>query len=235
MPCNRFFVDQPLKTSETITLGDSEYHHMTKVMRLKPNEIVELINGKGYLAKATIEKLSKESAFCLIKEVYFEEKPSKPFIIAQSLLRAPSLDLIVEKNTELGVDSLWFFPSLHSEKDSLSHHQLERLHKHTLSAIKQCGRLYLPEIRCFKSLAEILSFPSFSFLYGDISSLAPSLKEVLKDLTKVPLFFVGPEKGFHEKEIVLLNRYKAHGVSLHRNILRAETASIAASTLLSTL
>lgn len=233
MPHYRFFVEKPLTLHEKVLIEESEYHHMTKVMRLKQGDEIELINGKGFLATAEIELLSKNSAECLIKDILFQEKPLKRFIIAQSILKAASLELIVEKNTELGVEALWIFPATYSEKDSLSKNQLERLYKHTLSAVKQCGRLYLPEIRCFDSLSEILSLCSYDFLYGDVDPLAPTLLTTIKESKNTPVFFIGPEQGFHEKEVSLLKKNHVKGVSLHSNILRAETASIAASVLLS--
>lgn len=235
MPCYRFFVEAPLNISERVCISDSEHHHMTKVMRLKTGDEVELVNGKGILAKAVIESLSKERAECLIKESFFEEKHKRSFIIAQSILRGSSLEFIVEKNTELGAEAIWIFPATYSEKDSLSKNQLERLHKHTLSAMKQCGRLYLPEIRVLNSLSEILSLSSYDFFYGDIAPTAPKLQEPLLECKNTLVFFIGPEQGFHEKEIMTLKKANSRGVSLHYNILRAETASVVASTLLSYL
>ena len=65
MPCYRFFIEAPLILHEKVLIKDSEHHHMTKVMRSKIGDTVELINGKGILAKALIEILSKDSAECL--------------------------------------------------------------------------------------------------------------------------------------------------------------------------
>lgn len=235
MPHYRFFIETPLHEQAMSFLEGNEYHHMTKVMRLREGDLVELVNGKGCLAHAIIERLEKEKAHCLIKKLTFQEPAEHPFIIAQAILKPASLELTVEKNTELGAESLWIFPALHSEKKTLAEHQLERLYKHTVSALKQCGRLYLPEIKIFSSLAEILKIKSLQIFYGDVSSNAPALAHIKRDLSKKTLFLVGPEQGFHENEIELLKSSQAQGVSLHPNILRAETASLVASALLSSI
>lgn len=47
------------------------------------------------------------------------------------------------------------------------------------------------------------------------------------------IFFIGPESGFTKEEVSLLKTFKAQGVKLHPNILRTDTAAIAALTLLS--
>jgi 16S rRNA (uracil1498-N3)-methyltransferase len=233
MPHYRFFVDVPLSLDTSLSIEGDEHHHMMKVMRCEEGDLIEVVNGKGFLAKALIQHLSKHHAECSIQEVLFKEKSNQRFIIAQSILKASSLELVAEKNTELGAEALWIFPAMRSEKPTLSPNQLERLHKHTLAAMKQCGRLYLPELLYFKDLVEILQKPSCDFLYGDVASSAPSLKACCLKKTTTTVFFVGPESGFHEKEILMLQKRGAKGVSLHANILRAETASIAASALLS--
>jgi 16S rRNA (uracil1498-N3)-methyltransferase len=235
MPHYRFFIETPLYEHATSFVEGPEYHHMTKVMRLREGDPIELVNGQGYLAHAIINRLEKERAHCFIQNLIFQPSTPHPFIIAQAILKPASLELTVEKNTELGAGDLWIFPSLHSEKKSVTEHQLERLYKHTVSALKQCGRLYLPEIKIFSSLAEILKNAQLQILYGDVSSTAPALAHMQRDLSKKTLFVVGPEQGFHENEIDLLKRSQAEGVSLHPNILRAETASLVASALLSTI
>lgn len=233
MPHYRFFIDIPLQQQKECFLEGSEYHHMAKVMRLRVGDEIELVNGTGYLANATLVHLEKQHAVCLIKKALFEQPQKNPFIIAQAILKGSSLELIVEKNTELGAHSIWIFPAIYSEKKVVSEHPLERLRKHTLSALKQCGRLYLPEIRLFSSLTEVLKRPEIEVLYGDLSPSALPLSKTIRDPNKTTVFVVGPEQGFHETELTLLRDHGAQGVSLHKNILRAETASIAASACLS--
>ncbi|NGX46210.1 MAG: hypothetical protein K940chlam2_01396, partial [Chlamydiae bacterium] len=96
----------------------------------------------------------------------------------------------------------------------------------TISAIKQCGRLDLPEILVKPTLSkwEELSHPAY---FGDISPEAPTLQKTWQKSDSC-YFFIGPESGFSPDEITHLRRLHAHGVTLHHNILRAETASIVA-------
>ncbi|MBM3192419.1 MAG: 16S rRNA (uracil(1498)-N(3))-methyltransferase [Chlamydiae bacterium] len=236
MPHNRFFVDQPLVKNTTLSLPEEEAHHIVKVMRLKQGDIFELINGQGYLAQASLLQVNKKTLICSIQEVIFQEKAARRFIIAQSFLKPSSLELLVEKNTELGMDELWLFPAFYSDKVTLSSHQEERLHKHLLAAIKQCGRLYLPSIRVFTNLEEICQESTgFSRFYGDTSPQALPLSHYLVQKPASCLFIVGPEQGFHEKELALFEKNSIQGTRLCPHILRAETASIAASVLLSHL
>ncbi len=231
MPSYRFFTENSLEKDLFIQFSEDEYKHIVKVIRLEKNDTLEIVNGKGCLATASIEKIDKTSVTCRIQSIHKEIQHKPKFIIAQSLLRPGSLELICEKNTELGVMELWFFPAELSDKQDLSRNQLERLHRHMISALKQSGRLFLPSLRCFSSLKEVLAQKNVQFLYGDLSSDAVKISTSLHG-AQVPVFFIGPEKGFTDEENMLLSQ-SATGVTLGMYTLRAETASIAASCLLS--
>lgn len=233
MPSYRFFLDSSFETGHRIQFKEDEYKHIVKVMRLDVNDALEIVNGKGILCQAIITEISKHTVTSQIQSVHQEREHRPKFIIAQSLLRPSSLELICEKNTELGVMELWFFPAEHSEKHDLSTNQLERLHRHAVSAIKQSGRLFLPSLRFFSSLEDALSQVNYQFLFGDLTTKAVKLQEAI-DGTLTPVFFIGPEKGFTNEELDVLSK-KAKGVSLGLHTLRAETASIAASSLLGIL
>lgn len=237
MPHSRFFTHADLKEDHIIAIEDEEFHHLVKVMRVREGEEVELVNGRGFLANGLVNTIERHKALCLVKEVTFEPPSASGFIIAQALLKPASIELIVEKNTELGVKEIWLFPAEYSEKDSLSDNQLQRLHRHIISAVKQCGRLYLPTLRLFSSLDDVLSECSdLQKFFGDVDINATDLISLhIKTPIKNPICFIGPEKGFHKKEVDLLVKNSFLGVSLNKNILRAETASITASALFSFL
>jgi RsmE family RNA methyltransferase len=91
--------------------------------------------------------------------------------------------------------------------------------------MKQCGRLDLPKIKLLPSFNQIFD-PSYTVLFGDTRAKA---KKVIP--TEKVIFVTGPEKGFSEKELNILEQ-KGTGASLHKNTLRAETAPIAATCLL---
>jgi len=110
-----------------------------------------------------------------------------------------------------------------SEKKDLSPAQLHRLETMTINALKQCGRLYLPKI-IIHPLLKNWQRPVGSLFFGDPSSQIPLQGPFEQTVT----FFIGPEKGFSTEEIEQLLQFKAQGISLHENILRAETAPLTA-------
>lgn len=225
MPQDRFYLDAAFQTDQTLTLEESEFHHL-RVLRIAPDEEIDLVNGRGDLAKASVLKLAKHSANLRILSSTHRAPPSPPIILAIALLRMNKLEWAIEKTTELGADAFLLYPADNSEKDDLSPNQLERLRHLAISALKQCGRLYLPSLT-LTTLDKILLNPA-QILYGDVHPDAPLIPTAPTEPT---LFISGPEKGFSKGEEELL-RAKGMGVKLNDNILRAETAPLAALSIL---
>jgi len=228
MPHDRFFINLPLTANDEVLLEDEEAHHL-RVMRKQPLDKIELINGQNMLAAATISKIEKKRIVLLIDSV-FTASPPYPIILAQAIPRLNRLDTIIEKGTELGVTTFWLFPGEKSEKKELKENDLLRLHRITISAIKQCGRLDLPELLTKPSLSHIgeLPFPAY---FGDTERGAPPFFQLWKKGESV-LFFIGPEGGFSEKESLVLKNLNVKGVRLHPNVLRTDTAPLVALSLI---
>ena len=219
MPAERFYIDADL--TGALSLEGPEFHHLAHVMRTRVGDTVELVNGRGALASAQVTAISKHAATLTILSASVSPVPSPKIILGLPLMRPSKLEFIIEKCTELGADAFWLYPADHSEKDDLSPNQLERLFHIAISAMKQCGRLDLPPIQIFSRLEELLNSDA-ACLFGDTR---PHAKKITSQ--KKVVFITGPEKGFSEKELKLLDQ-KGTGVKLHGNILRAETAPIAA-------
>jgi 16S rRNA (uracil1498-N3)-methyltransferase len=224
MPAERFYLDAELEG--TLALEGSEFHHLAHVMRTRVGDTVELVNGRGTLASAEVTAISKHAATLTVLSASVSSVPPPKIILGLPLMRPSKLELVLEKCTELGADAFWLYPADHSEKDDLSSNQLERLIHIVVSAMKQCGRLDLPPVQLFPRLEALLGSDAL-YLFGDTR---PAAEKVGPREEKV-VFVTGPEKGFSEKEHKLLDQ-KGMGVKLHRNILRAETAPIAATCLL---
>ena len=215
MPHDRFYIDAPLKGE--VQLEGEEFHHLSRVMRKKEGDVVELLNGKNTLALATLSSISKHEATLVVTQSEDRKPLLPPLKLIQAIPKMTPLELILQKGTEIGASHFHLYPSSLSEKREFSDNQKRRLHLILIGAMKQCGRLDLPILEW--------GFPPLegNVFFGDLSADAPSLSEIaLLPAT----FIVGPEKGFTEEEIVDLHT-KAQGVRLTPYTLRAETAAIA--------
>lgn len=233
MPSDRFYVKSPLLQDENVRIEGTEFHHLVHVMRAGLGDQIEIVNGSGALAYGAIELIEKKSVTIKIDKVSHHPAPAFKVILAQAIPRSNRLDWILEKGTELGMTEIWLFPGAHSERKVLTHHQIERMEAITIAAMKQSGRLDLPLIKMLPELKkwDPLPFPAF---FGDLSLSAPPFEILWKEVSpqQGAFFFVGPESGFNDKEHGLLKLLGAHGVKLHQNILRTDTAPLAALALI---
>lgn len=234
MPAERYYYPQELQEGSSITLEGVEFHHLVNVMRNRVGDSLELVNGLGQLAKASITQLEKKCGYLKIESIFQAPMLDKPLILAQAIPRLSKLETILEKATELGMTEVWLFPSSHSEKKEFSENQSERLRTILISAMKQCGRLFLPDLIIMPPLKQWQPFGLPAY-FGDTNTEALSFQEKWKQQPSKEgsIFFIGPESGFTETETALLKNLGAVGVKLNDNILRTETAAIAAIALLS--
>lgn len=226
MPHNRFYSVEDFSVGASIVFTEKEHHHL-RVQRINVDETIEVVNGKGALAEAVVTKILKESSSARIVSLRKEALPSPFITLAIPLMHTNKLDFIVEKGTELGADRFLFYKADHSEKEALSTQKLERIFTLSISSMKQSGRLFLPSFELIPSLQEVLR-SSEAIFFGDPNAKEPlNLTPALSSL----LFVSGPEKGFSSEEISLLKE-KGKAALLSPYVLRAETAPLAAMSLL---
>ena len=233
MPAERYFLATPFEEDASVSLEEKEAHHLIRVMRAQPGEAVELVNGLGQLAQATVVECHKKRADLRIDKVVEKPKPAFRLILAQAIPRTSRLEMIVEKGTELGMSELWLFLGQRSERKQFGDKQADRVKAIMIAAMKQCGRLDLPELKLMPALEkwDSLSLPAF---YGDVMPDAPTFSSAWQQTPPKEgcLFFVGPESGFTESETTKMQQMEARGVKLHDNILRTDTAPIVALSLI---
>jgi 16S rRNA (uracil1498-N3)-methyltransferase len=235
MPAERYFHENLPPSGNSLLLEEHEFHHLANVMRQEIGEEVELVNGRGLLARARIDRIEKKRAVLTVLEMLYTLPPSFSIILAQAIPRLQRLEFIVEKGTELGMSELQLFPASLSEKKTLSDHQMTRLRAIMIAAMKQCGRLYLPQIVIKPSIAE-WGKPELPAYFGDFHPTSPLFEKAWEQHPASAngiLFVIGPESGFNDHEINLLRQLGIQGVKLHHNVLRTETAALAALALIS--
>jgi len=152
--------------------------------------------------------------------------------LAFSPIKQNPLNFIIQKGTELGVQK--FIPIL-SERTIVKEINIVRVKKIIVEASEQSNRISVPEINNLETLKNFLSqFPKNGcLLFCDINCEKNNLKNILSKKIEEPVcVLIGPEGDFSEKERkLIINLNQTHSISLAKNILRAETAAVAAVTL----
>jgi len=232
MPADRYYLHDPLLHDSLVIFTGKEHQHLAKVMRVKEGEEIEIVNGRGIIAIGKVKEIKRHETFVYIRQAISHSPPDYRIILVQAMPKLNRLEWILEKGCELGVAEFWTFPTKLSEKKPLTPNQNQRLDQILISAMKQCGIYYLPTLRTFSSMDEIEWVnPAF---FGDLDPDAPKLVSCLeKKHVKGVQFVIGPESGFTKEETDFLKEKGVQGVWLNENILRTETAAIAAASILS--
>jgi 16S rRNA (uracil1498-N3)-methyltransferase len=215
-------------------LSEEESHHLIRVLRKKVGERIKLIDGKGNEYEGEIVKIIKKGkkikAKVRLLELLRKEKSSSVKIIALvPLLKGDKTEFLIEKGVELGINEFIPFQSDHSVA-KISSKLDERLKIKAINALKQSGRLYLPEIKPPIILRNFLSenpFPS-SLKIVALPEKGIFLEKLIEKLinSKEIVLISGPEGGFSKEEEKLLKEKNFIPLFLSPYILRAETASL---------
>ncbi|MCB5230820.1 MAG: RsmE family RNA methyltransferase [Candidatus Cloacimonas sp.] len=229
MPC--FYLPEMSQDSTYLTVESEEYHHIINVYRKRKGDEILITNGKGILGKAIIEEIGKKALKVRILNQDVSNKKGRHIAAAFSLLKNKNDNLIVEKLTELGVDEFFPFVAQRSVRQKGENTE-ERFQKTAIAAIKQCDNPFLPQINRVKELSSLLEhlteqgYAVFVALERDTEVYLPQL--IGSPYPEKIVVFIGSEGGFTDEEVELFQSKNVNCFTICSNILRAETAAIAA-------
>lgn len=232
MRLHRFFVREPIGPKKEVSVHSDELvNQISRVFRLKSGDPVILFDGSGNDYESVIRNYDKQTVtFAVVTSVPSRFVPTRTISLCAAVVKKDTFEWIAEKATELGVTKIIPVVAERSEKKNLNE---ERLKKIVIEASEQCGRGTVPEIHPIISLKESLEWVK----ENGISAIVFHTEGEAFDRTKLhannnPLeVFIGPEGGWSAAEVEMFHTNKIPIVSLGTQVLRAETAVVAALSL----
>jgi 16S rRNA (uracil1498-N3)-methyltransferase len=217
-------------------LDAEQSHHCAQVMRQNVGDHFGVFDGHGNEAKARITEITKDAVKFTVLAKAASPRPAHPVWLAQALTKAKSMDMIIEKATELGVSELDPLQSDHSVAhvdDEKADAKVEKWKKLTVEAAKQCGQNWLPVVHPPQAPKDFVNaLPKGAVkLIASLQAEAKPLKTVLREQLSglkpgTPIVvMIGPEGDFTPAEIGAARAAGFLPVSLGKIILRAETAA----------
>lgn len=233
----RFFLDNQPPNDGLLTITGPEVHHLKNVLRLKTGTRVIFFDGQGCEYEAELEHLASHEITARIISQRQEATERCQVSLAQGLLTGQKMDLVVQKATELGISAIIPFTSRYCAVREASATKVQRWQRIAREACKQCQRTREPEILPVTTWAECLGRANdfdLTVVFWEKES-AHNLSD-LRDLitNRAPaslLFLIGPEGGLASEEISQAQAKNANIIGLGKRILRAETASLTAASL----
>ena len=213
----------------SLILPESDSQHCVRVLRMKPGDKIEVIDGKGFryecrlldahTKKAQVEIITKqEIPLSWNNNITIAVAPTK---------HLDRMEWLVEKLTEVGINRIIPLLCRYSERKEI---KTERLEKIAISAMKQSLKAMLPTIEPMTPIREIITNSNYSQKY--IAYCDPTIPRRLfcneYKPNKDTLILIGPEGDFSKEEITLALENQFIPISLGENRLRTETAALTA-------
>lgn len=226
MPSEKSIFYAHLISNQQAFLDQDESQHALKVLRLKPQDEVSVIDGKGNFYKGLIDSISKkqttiqilattEDVHSLSQELHLAVAPTK---------NNSRIEWLLEKMTEVGLKSFTPIVTQHAIRRTVN---AERWHKILLSATKQSQRALIPTLYDITSFDDFIHQPRKEKKY--IAHLDPvHAKEwvSIKLTQRNVCILIGPEGDFSQEELAKAIQAGFEPITLGPNRLRTETAGL---------
>ena len=220
----RLFFKESLSLNLVSKLDKSQSHYISKVMRIKENEIFSLFNSSGEW-EAKILNITKSIVEFEITNQIRQKENQKELWLAFSPIKSNYFNFMIQKATELGITK--FVPIIF-ERTVVRKLNKERLEKVIIEATEQSNRINIPILEDATNLEDFLKSSEMNLIFTDLNS--DNKKVDIEKLSNKPVcIVVGPEGDFSENERDKILSFKdIQAIKINENILRSETAVISA-------
>ena len=227
------FIPTPL--DEIIELPKDVTHHVLHVFRHNMEKPITVTGSDNRCGIYQITDEVDGIAQAKLIEYVATDVSSYRTILVQSLLKGEKLEWVLQKATELNVDTIYLVSTANcvaKYDDKKLQSKVSRWEKIMLEAAQQCGRNQLPTLVVGETLSQVLTIEADALKLvayenedGHTIKSALQLVHTNQTITDI-LICIGPEGGYQEKEINAIIESGGKSVSLGNTILRAETAAI---------
>jgi 16S rRNA (uracil1498-N3)-methyltransferase len=232
MSLSRFHLPAAEWQPDQLTLTGDEAAHCARVLRKDEGDMIEVFDGQGRVATATITGLSKSAVKARIDSLKHHESRGQEIHLLPAMIKAEPFEWLLEKATELGAASVRPVITARTVVHLGGEHLEKKLHKwqrHMIESAKQCHTPWVPVLERPRAFTDLLSR-----LPAESTRLIPALSEHSRRLHEIsfssaqPVFIlIGPEGDFTAEEEAAAQVNAFQPVTLGPLILRAETAAIA--------
>jgi len=226
----RLYYPGAIVENSTHLLSKEHTHYLTNVMRLKRGSNVNLFNKDGeWLSEIVF--LDRDRVEVKFLNKIKESLKSTNVELAICLVKKTSMEIILQKATELGIAKI--IPII-SERTEVKDLNLERAKKIVVEATEQSNQLNVPDIQEPQKLKDFINSldSNASLFFADINTEKKIDNKIIEKSKKISVL-IGPEGDFspNEREMILA-KDNAISFSISKNILRTETAAISALSLI---
>lgn len=227
----RLFVEQALSAAAEIALTREQGHYLTDVLRLAPGDPLRAFNGRDGEWLCYLATVSKKTVTIRCERLAAAVTPPPDIDYVFAPLKHARLDYVVQKAAELGVRRL---RPVITARTVAGRVNLERMRANVVEAAEQCNLVFVPEVAEPVKLARCLAEwqEGRALIHCDETAGIANPADALRGLKLPAAVLIGPEGGFTDDERAMIRKLPAAtAISLGPRIMRADTAAVAALTL----
>lgn len=229
----RLVVDEGALHLGDLRFGGDTAKYISKVLRHGVGDPLELSDGAGHLARATIARISREAVVVRVDSMRRVFKPRVTVELLQGVAKGDKMGRVIRQCTELGATKIR--PVLCSRSVPESTGRLDRYRAVAEDAVRVSERAFRPEIFPVVPLAEGLSAVDavlrFALVVGAADSLRTCLSQRAEGASHAAVL-VGPEGGLTASEVAEAEARGFRPAHLGMSVFRTETAGPAAVAIL---
>jgi 16S rRNA (uracil1498-N3)-methyltransferase len=216
---HRFFVDPASVAGDRFALPAEIAHQVTRVLRLRDNEEIVLLDGLGAEVRCVLE-----GADCVVvARGVAAGEPQHQLTVWQALLKGDHLEPVIRHGTEVGITRFGLFVGERCVARELSAGRLARLRAVAREAAEQSERGIVPMVGAPMTYVEALHAAG----PGSVLLFERHAGKRLTELQPPAGVFIGPEGGFTPAEVAAAERAGLAIAGLGPRILRSETVAVA--------
>lgn len=231
----RIYHPEPLNANQLVALTDDAANHVGRVLRMGPDQLVQLFDGSNQVFEARITHADKKSVQVQVLSATEDDRESPLHMhLGQVMSRGEKMEFTIQKSIELGVNVI---TPLFSERCGVKldaerlNKKIQQWQKIAIAACEQCGRNRVPEIRPAMDLADWCAEPEAGLKLNLHPRASQSINTLPLPVERVRLL-IGPEGGLSREEIAMTAQHQFTDILLGPRVLRTETTALTAITAL---
>ena len=235
---HRFYLPPADCRRQPLTLSEREAHHALNVLRIKAGERVAVLNGAGGELLCEVLEAGRRAVTLKVVQTHTLEPLSNAVTLLQAMTKGKTMELIVQKATELGAHRIVPILSArsvaHIEAEDAAG-KMDKWKGTAIEAIKQCGCAWLPNVetpltpQAFLARGDKCELSLIASLQRDARHPREHFRSFMAENKRRPAsvcIWVGPEGDFTPAEYNAIRASGALPITLGQLVLRSETAAI---------
>ncbi len=221
----RIYYNKTISDGGIIKIDGEIFHYLKNVLRLKIFREIRLFNQNDGEFKAQITEVNKKKLTIIINDKLRDVEIEKPLTLAISIIKQDKFLQAISASVQLGITKI--VPII-SERTQFKDINKERITKYIIETVEQTERFTIPKLCDVTTLKDFCNNPiSEQIIFANEEEFSEQKITNVQKLKNNIALLIGPEGGFSgDEKIMLKSNPKILSISLGKNVLRSEVATI---------